>query len=76
MALPAIVWRNPMCARRVRCWTHVKRNAQRSLYLVLESPASAPRAWDGLPTLEIIQGRRFARPQETGDQRTCSQPGA
>ena len=60
MALPAIVWRNPNCEPRVRRWTHVKRDANRSLYLVLESRSHGQTSWDGLPTLEIIPGRTNA----------------
>jgi hypothetical protein len=63
MALPAIVWRNPNCEPRVRRWTHVKRDANRSLYLVLESRSHGQTSWDGLPTLEIIRGRTNASPK-------------
>jgi hypothetical protein len=76
MARPAIIWRNPGNVRSVRCWTHVNRDSKRSLYLVLESEASGTGSWKGLPTLEIVPGRRIALQQEIRQQRPCSQPGA
>lgn len=56
MAVPAIVWRNPTSIHRRRAWTHVKRDASRSLYLVVESASAKQSQWKGLPNLEIIQG--------------------
>jgi len=56
MARPIIVWRNPNSIKRVRAWTHVRRDARRTLYLILESRACGPTSWEGLPTLEVIQG--------------------
>jgi len=57
MASPSIVWRNPKPVKRMRTWTQVRRGEQRSLYLVLESKACGPTAWEGLPTLEVVRGR-------------------
>ncbi|MBZ5655601.1 MAG: hypothetical protein LAO56_10025 [Acidobacteriia bacterium] len=55
MARPAIVWRNPNSIPRRRVWNRVKRDASRSLYLVVESAASAEKSeWKGLPNLEVI----------------------
>jgi len=65
MAAPAIVWRNPKNVQRARRWTHVMRDANRSLYLVLESTSHSHSSWDGLPTLEVIQGRAAASPKNT-----------
>jgi hypothetical protein len=62
MAVPAIVWRNPKTVRRVRRWTHVRRDDSRSLYLVLESRAKGKMSWDGLPSLEILKSHP-ARPK-------------
>jgi len=56
MAAPAIVWRNPNSIHRRRVWTHVKRDASRSLYLIVESASAKQGEWKGLPNLEIIQG--------------------
>jgi hypothetical protein len=56
MATPAIVWRNPNSIQRRRVWNRVKREASRSLYLVVESASATQREWKGLPNLEIIQG--------------------
>jgi len=61
MASPSIVWRNPKPVKRVRTWTPVRRGEQRSLYLVLESQAGGPASWEGLPTLEIVRGRKAFR---------------
>jgi hypothetical protein len=57
MAAPVIVWRNPNSIQRRRVWSHVKRDASRSLYLVVESASAKQNEWKGLPNLEIIQGR-------------------
>ena len=56
MARPAIVWRNPNPVQRCRVWNRAKRDASRSLYLVVESAAAAQKEWKGLPNLEIIRG--------------------
>ena len=76
MALPAIVWRNPNCVPRVRRWTHVKRDADRSLYLVLESLSHGQNSWDGLPTLEIIRGRTTAARMNTAAKKRRFPTGA
>ena len=55
---PRIVWRNPKIGKRLRAWTHVRRGERRSLYLVLESSTCGPASWEGLPTLEIVRGRK------------------
>lgn len=47
MAMLAITWRNPKCAHHLRRWTHVRRDANRSLYLVLESGARGQRLQTG-----------------------------
>jgi hypothetical protein len=60
MAAPTIVWRNPNSISRRRVWTHAKREASRSLYLVVESTPGNQSEWKGLPNLEIIQGRTTA----------------
>ena len=60
MAGPIIIWRNARPVKRVRTWTPVRRGEQRSLYLVLESGSSTTPSWAGLPTLEVIRGRRAA----------------
>jgi hypothetical protein len=64
MAVPAIVWRNPNSIHRRRVWTHVKRDASRSLYLVVESASAKQGEWRGLPNLEVIQGRATATARE------------
>ena len=56
MAIPAIVWRNPNSIQSRRVWNRVKREASRSLYLVVESASAKQTEWKGLPNLEIIQG--------------------
>jgi len=61
MASPFIIFRNPKPIKRVRTWTHVRRNEHRTLYLVLESRACGPSSWEGLPTLEIIRSRSATR---------------
>ena len=60
MAVPAIVWRNPNFERRRRRWINVRREGDRSLYMVVESVSMYQNTWDGLPTLEIVQGRAVA----------------
>ncbi len=60
MARLAIVWRNPNCMQRLRCWSRVRGNATRRLYLIVESAAAGPSAWQGLPSLEIITARSKA----------------
>jgi hypothetical protein len=65
MAVPAIVWRNPKKVQHVRRWTHVKRSANRSLYLVLEALSHKQTSWDGLPTLEVLRGRSIESPGNT-----------
>jgi hypothetical protein len=73
MAAPAIVWRNPNTIHRHRVWTHVKRDASRSLYLVVESASAKQSGWKGLPNLEVIQGRAIASAREAPkDQRLPS----
>jgi len=61
MTLPTIVWRNPKSVKRIRTWTHVRRDDRRTLYLMLESRAAGPTSWEGLPTLEVVQGRGAGR---------------
>jgi len=73
MAAPTIVWRNPNSISRRRVWTHAKREASRSLYLVVESTSGNQNEWKGLPNLEILQGRSAAPAIETlKDQRLPS----
>jgi len=64
MAAPAIVWRNPNTIHRHRVWTHVRREASRSLYLVVESASAKQGEWKGLPNLEVIRGRATAPARE------------
>ena len=64
MAVPAIVWRNPNSIPRRRVWNRVKRDASRSLYVVVESVSAKQRKWEGLPNLEIIQGGATAPARE------------
>jgi hypothetical protein len=64
MAVPAIVWRNPNSIHRRRVWTHVKRDASRSLYLIVESASAKQGEWKGLPNLEIIRGGATAPARE------------
>jgi len=64
MAAPAIVWRNPNTIHRHRVWTHVRREASRSLYLVVESASAKQGEWKGLPNLEVIRGRATAPPEK------------
>jgi len=56
--IPRIVRRNPKIGKRVRAWTQVRRGEKRSLYLILESSSCGPASWEGLPTLEIVRGRK------------------
>jgi hypothetical protein len=56
MGVPAIVWRNPNSIQHRRVWNRAKRDACRSLYVVVEAVAPEERKWKGLPTLEIIEG--------------------
>lgn len=60
MGVPAIVWRNPNSSQRRRVWNRAKRDASRSLYVVVEAVSAEERKWKGLPTLEIIQGGAIA----------------
>lgn len=55
MAVPTIVWRNPNSIQGRRVWNRAKRDAVRSVYVVVESVAAEQRTWKGLPNLEIIQ---------------------
>jgi hypothetical protein len=67
MASLQVVWRNPNRAKAVRCWAHVKRDLNKSLYIVMEAAAAAPGGWQGLPTLEVIRGRTaVAAPKRIG----------
>jgi hypothetical protein len=70
MAMPAIVWRNPNSIQRRRVWNRVKREASRSLYLVVESASAQQREWKGLPNLEIIQGGASAVTREAPERRS------
>jgi len=70
MAAPAIVWRNPNSILRRRVWNRVKREASRSLYLVVESASATPREWKGLPNLEIIQGGASAATRVARENRS------
>jgi hypothetical protein len=70
MAIPAIVWRNPNSIQRRRVWNRVKREAFRSLYLVVESGSSERREWKGLPNLEVIQGGASASSREAREKRS------
>ena len=72
MAVPAIVWRNPNSERRRRRWTNVRRESNRSLYMVVESVSIYQDTWDGLPTLEIIQGRAVAPSKAAANPRSQS----
>jgi hypothetical protein len=63
MVAVSIVWRNPKHTQRSRCWTHVRSEEDKSLYLILESVIAKPGSWEGLPTLEIIHGRTAAGSQ-------------
>ena len=63
MASLAVVWRNPNRVQRRLRWTQVRRNANRSLYLVLESVSARNSTWQGLPTLEVIRGGNVAAPR-------------
>ena len=76
MAMLAITWRNPKHVHRLRRWTHVRRDANRSLYLVLESASAGKPSWDGLPTLEIIQGRAALAANEARGESQRLQSGA
>jgi len=55
MAALAIIWRNPNCPHRLRRWSQVRRDNNRTLYLVLESVSTKDNTWEGLPTLEVIR---------------------
>jgi len=70
MAIPAIVWRNPNSTQRRRVWNRVKREASRSLYLVVESASAKQNEWKGLPNLEIIQGGASATAREACENRS------
>jgi hypothetical protein len=70
MAMPAIIWRNPNSVQRRRVWNRVKREASRSLYLVVESASVAQREWKGLPNLEIIQGGASAAAGDVPENRS------
>ena len=61
MARLSIVWRNAGNRKTVRCWTQVRRDLRRSLYLILESGATGPSAWRRLPTLEIVRTNRSSK---------------
>jgi hypothetical protein len=70
MAEPAIVWRNPKSLQRRRVWSHVKRDASCSLYVVVESMSAQQYEWRGLPNLEIIRGGAAATARETRKNRS------
>ena len=70
MAMPAIVWRNPNSIQRRRVWNRVKREASRSLYLVVESASAKQNEWKGLPNLEIIQGGANAPARKACENRS------
>ena len=70
MAIPAIVWRNPNSIQRRRVWNRVKREASRSLYLVVESASTKQNEWKGLPNLEIIQGGASTAAREVCENRS------
>jgi hypothetical protein len=70
MAMPAIVWRNSNSIQRRRVWNRVKREASRSLYLVVESASAKQSEWKGLPNLEIIQGGASADAREACENRS------
>ncbi len=68
MAVPAIVWRNPNSERRRRRWINVRREGDRTLYMVVESVSIPENTWDGLPNLELIQGRAVAPSKAAANQ--------
>jgi hypothetical protein len=70
MAEPAIVWRNPNSIHRRRVWSHVKRDASRSLYVMVESVSAQQYEWKGLPNLEIIQGGATPTAPEARENRS------
>jgi hypothetical protein len=70
MAAPAIVWRNPNSIQPRRVWNRVKREASRSLYLVVESASATQREWKGLPNLEIIRGGASAAAREAPERQS------
>jgi hypothetical protein len=70
MAAPAIVWRNPKSVQRRRVWSHVKRDACRSLYVVVESASTQQYEWKGLPNLEIIRGGGTTAAREARENRS------
>ena len=67
MAMPAIVWRNPNSIQRRRVWNRVKREASRSLYLVVESGVATVDEWKGLANLEFFLGGASAVTRDAGE---------
>jgi hypothetical protein len=70
MASLAIVWRNPNVSKTVRCWAHVKRDPKKSLYIVMESSATASGGWQGLPALEVVHGYTAPAPKAVAPKKT------
>ena len=61
MATPAIIWRNPNAVQQRRLWNQARRDATRSLYVVVRSSSDEESEWEGLPNLEMIAGGAAAR---------------
>ena len=72
MAIPAIVWRNPNFVQHGRVWNRAKRDACRSLYLIVEAVSEDQCKWKGLPNLEIIQGGAVVPARKAGQQQDFS----
>ena len=55
MAVPAIVWRNPVSVNRPRLWSRARTNEASTVFIIVRSAGSRGE-WEGLPNLEVLSG--------------------
>jgi len=73
MALPAIVWRNPKAVQWRRLWNQARQNAHSRIYVIVRSGVQGDAEWEGLPNLEVIDGKEAMPAERKGVRELCSQ---
>jgi hypothetical protein len=73
MSSPAIVWRNPQAVQRRRLWNHACTSANARVYIVVRSGSTKENEWEGLPNLEVIDGRSNASANASATREASSQ---
>ena len=73
MARPAIVWRNPKAVQWRRLWNQARQNPHSRVYVVVRSGVAGDAEWEGLPNLEVIDGKEPMPSERKGVRELCSQ---